>query len=64
LRKKKKSVVLVRFCWVFDLDPAQEPFRYAMQEQASIIVVGGIFPNSSLMRRKSKNIRCGENKKK
>jgi len=56
--------VLVRFCWVFDLDPAQEPFRYAMQEQASIIVVGGIFPNSSLMRRKSKNIRCGENKKK
>jgi hypothetical protein len=36
--------MLVRFCWVFDLDPAREPCRYAMQEQASIIVVGGIFP--------------------
>jgi hypothetical protein len=42
--------MLVRLCWVFDLDPAQEPIRYAMQEQASIMLVGGIFPNSSLMR--------------
>lgn len=52
--------MLVRLCWVFDRDPAQEPFRYAMQNQASIIVVGGIFPNSSLMRRTIKNIRCDE----
>jgi len=49
IAKRKKSIVLMRFCWVFIRVLLEDPS--AMQEQASIVVGGISQDNSSLMRK-------------